>query len=167
MKKRNTKSSSAAAPKRLMPLSRKAQTVINVTFLYEEPDTRSWARDAYERICLEHGAANVRATWWKMNDLTVPGVLAGAVSTAMRADVVLIAATGSEGLPLPFYFWINAWAPHRTQAGGKISAILGAPDETGARTGRVADYLKAVADQTGMEFQLAERSLVLESALSK
>jgi hypothetical protein len=155
MKKKNV--SKRVAGKNLLPLSRQEENVINVTFLYEEPDTRSWARDAYDQLCKIHGAGKIKATWWKMQELSVPGVLAGAVSTAMRADVVIVAATGSEGLPLPFYFWIKSWAPHRSLAGGKLWAILGAPATKGGRTGRVADYLKTLAAQTGMQFQLEQR----------
>jgi hypothetical protein len=164
MKKKNSKLT-LAARKSLLPLTRNKTNVLNVTFLYEEPGTRSWAREAYEQVCQTHGAENIRATWWKMNDLTVPGVLAGAVSTAMRADMVIIAATGSEGLPLPFYFWMKSWAPHRQQTGGVLSAILGAPEQNGARGGRVADYLGAIAAQTGMQFKLEQRSIREQAAV--
>jgi len=67
----------------------------------------------------------VRPTWWKLNNLFEPGVLAAAVSTAMRADIIVVAIRAEEGLPLPFYTWVNNWLPHRLQPGGVLVALQG------------------------------------------
>src|SRR6266571_3642093 len=91
---------------------------LNVVLVYEEAETRQWAREVYERVSKFAGAGKVRATWWKIGELNQPGVLAGAVSMAMRAKLIVVATRGAEGLPLPFYVWVNGWLPHRFSAAG-------------------------------------------------
>src|SRR5579862_2788585 len=59
----------------------------SVTFVYEDENTREWARKVCERMVRIAGIEGVRASWWKINDLSVPGILAGALSTAVRADI--------------------------------------------------------------------------------
>jgi hypothetical protein len=136
------------------------RAALNAVFLYEDDETREWARAAYERLCGLAGEHPVRATWWKLNNLFEPGVLAAAVSTAMRAGVVVVAVRAEEGLPLPFYTWVNNWLPHRIHAGGVLVALVGASEQrTTTRSGRVGDYLRTVARQGHLNFLLARNKL--------
>jgi len=138
---------------------------LNVTLVYEDAATRKWAREIYERAARFAGADLVRATWWRISDLSEPGVLAGAVSTAMRSDVVVVAGRGAEGLPLPFYVWINAWLTHRTARAGAVVALLGSAREESSHSGRVVEYLREVARQGRMEF--VRESRLLESSVAE
>src|SRR5258706_2372183 len=124
---------------------------LNVTFVYEDAATRKWAREVFERATKVAGEEIVRATWWKISDLSAAGVLAGAVSTAMRADVIVIATAGGEGLPLPFYVWTNSWLEHRGGTPGAIVALLGSAEYSNPRSGRLMSYLDQVAKQGRME----------------
>ncbi len=131
---------------------------LNLTFVYEEETARQWAAEVFDRV--ERGASlgPVRSTWWRLDDLHHPGVMAGAVSKAMRADLIVVAARATEGLPLPFYFWVNAWLPHYPAGSGALVGLLGAV--TGAsQHGRLRNYLKAVARQARMGFMLHERTV--------
>src|SRR5262249_34416018 len=98
---------------------------LNIVFLYQDGPTRKWAKEVYERVTHVAGPETARATWWRISDLSEPGVLAGAVSTTMRADVIVVAVRTGEGLPLPFYVWVNAWLPHRAAQTGALVALLG------------------------------------------
>lgn len=131
----------------------------NVLFAYEDSPTRQWARQIYEQVN-PLVRASVRPTWWRMAEFREAGVLAGAVSTAIRADVVVVAARGAESLPLPFYFWVESWLPHRHAASGLLIGLLGAPQPPIPPAGRVRTYLRALAEEGHMAFALEERELV-------
>jgi len=103
------------------------------------------------------GSEGVRASWWKIADLSAPGILAGAVSSAVRADIIVIASRG-EGLPLPFYVWVNLWWPHRPESAGTLVALIGTPQPKALRAGPVGEYLSVVAQQTRMSFLKAEKA---------
>ncbi len=137
----------------------KGGRALNLALVYEDALTWKWAKNVFERAEKLLGAKSVRGTWWKANDLSHPGVLAGAVSQAMRADLVVVAHTGTEGLPLPVYYWVNSWLPHRPSGGGALVGLLGAVQQPNARSGRVGQYLRTVAQQGRMQFLLAEHAL--------
>jgi len=133
-----------------------AKCVMNVTALYDDSPNRCSATDVYQRVQELVGVESVRSTWWKLSDLRQPGVLAGAVSKAIRSDMIIVAVRASEGLPLPFYFWINAWLPHRPHGLGALVAILGVPDPRQAEAGRLKKYLRVVARRARMDLLVAE-----------
>lgn len=93
-----------------------------------------------------------------MGDLSAPGVLAGAVSTALRADVVVVATHAAEGLPMAFYVWVDAWLPHRPQNAGALVALLGKRRNSAPSSGRVRDYLNAVAREGRLDFVIQEQA---------
>lgn len=132
---------------------------MNVTVIYEDAPTRRWAGQVYQTVETRLGAKAVRGSWWNLNDLGQPGVLAGAVSKAMRSDMIVISVSGSEGLPLPFYFWVNAWLPHRTGGGGALVALLGAPAVSNAESGRLRGFLRTVARRARMDLLVTERAV--------
>ena len=143
---------------KLVTISSDAKTALNVTMVYEDDETREWAREAFERVGKLAGEQPVRPTWWRLSNLSQPGVLAAASSTAMRADVIIVAVLAAEGLPLPFYAWINAWSPNRLQLNGVLVALLGAPQVTNKRSGRVGDFLRGIARQARLHLLLETRN---------
>ena len=86
-------------------------------------------------------------------------MLAGAVSKAMRADVIVVATRATEGFPLPFYVWVSSWLPHHVRGNGTLVAVTATPKQPPFRRNRAVDYLRAVAWRAGMRFQITERSL--------
>ena len=74
---------------------------LNLSIVYEDAGSREWASDICRRVGQLVGQEIVRSTWWRLGDLSEPAVLAGAVSTAMRADIIVVALKAAEGLPLP------------------------------------------------------------------
>ena len=135
------------------------RAALNVVFVYEDSETREWAREIHQRVSQLADSNGVRPTWWRLDNLFEPGILAAAVSTAMRADVIVVAVRGEEGLPLPFYTWVNNWLPHRLQHGGVLVALQGKAEQRTARSGRVGSYLRTVARQAHLNFLMAQRKL--------
>jgi hypothetical protein len=128
------------------------------TFLYQDEETRTWAREIYERMAKLARNEGVRASWWKIDDLSAPGILAGAVSSAVKSDVIVVASR-PEGLPLPFYVWVNLWWPHRPETAGALVAVIGKPGPNAPRAGRVGEYLQEVTQQARMPFLRIEKEL--------
>jgi hypothetical protein len=124
---------------------------LKVCFLFENETTRAWARESAEEIKCCAGGEAIQATWWRMNELSEAGVLAGAVSTAMRAHLVVIATEETEGLPLPFYVWMNGWTSNRRQSSGAILSLSREQKKKSSRGGRLAKYLRSAAEQAKLE----------------
>jgi hypothetical protein len=158
-KKENLTAEFLTRLEKLITISPDNGAPLNVALIYEDAQTREWAREAYERIIKLAGEQGVRPTWWNLDNLGEPGVLAAAVSTAMRADVIVLAARAGEGMPLAFYTWINAWLPNRFFRGGVLAALLGKTQRSSARRARVGEYLREVARQGRMSFVLETRTL--------
>lgn len=123
----------------------------SVTYLYQDEPSHAWAKELHARILRLAVTEGVRATWWKIHDLHIPGILAGAVSTAVRADIIVVAAR-SEGLPLPFYVWANSWWPHRADAPGTLVTLVGMPDPLASAPSSISHYLGALAQQARLKF---------------
>lgn len=132
---------------------------LEAALVYEDLVTREWASEAHARLEQGVGRQNLRSTWWKVADFSNPGVLAGAVSKAMQAEVIVVAVQGSEGLPLPFYFWVNAWLPHHLTGNGILLGLVWPPNPRQPESGRVQEYLRSVARQGRFKFFLHERRL--------
>jgi len=144
---------------RLLAARQDIQEPLEAALIYEDSLTREWANEVHARLEQGAGRQNLRSTWWKVADFSHPGVLAGAVSKAMQAELIVVAARGSEGLPLPFYFWVNAWLPHHLTGNGILIGLLGATNLREAESGRVREYLRSIARHGRFQFFLAERRI--------
>jgi hypothetical protein len=147
----------------LTPSAPEAERLPTVTVVYEDAAARKWAQEACEQMFVGPGWERVQSTWWKLDWLSEPAVLAAAVSKAMRAEVIVVAIRATEGFPLPFYVWVGSWLPHRLRGEGKLMALIANPKPHGFHRNRAAEYLRAVAQRAGMHFQATERNLVLEA----
>ena len=135
------------------------QRPLEAALVYEDLVTREWATEAHARLEQGAGRRNLRSTWWKVGDFSHPGVLAGAVSKAMQAEVIVVAVQGSEGLPLPFYFWVNAWLPHHLMGNGLLLGMVWPVNPRQPESGRVQEYLRSIARQGRFRLFLEERRL--------
>lgn len=161
-RKETVTSESITRLEKLIAISPNGGAPLNVALIYDDAQTREWAREGYERVAKLAGNQGIRPTWWNLNNLGDPGVLAAAVSTAMRADAIVVAARAGEGMPLAFYTWINAWLPNRYNS-GVLAALLGKTERSSARRDRVGEYLREVARQGRMHFLLETRELQIEA----
>ena len=136
--------------------------VTNVMVVYQDAHTRKWATNFYPAKV--KGCAEVKCTWWNLNDLSEPGVLAGAVSTAIRADVIVVAVLTGTGLPLPFYVWVDSWLPHRKLTEGKLIALVGLAKERKNKDNDGRTYLREMARQGHLN--LVEKECLLPAQTS-
>lgn len=127
------------------------EPVTNAVVIYEDNATHSWAEQALAKCAGRR--AGWKTTWWRMSDLDQPGVLAGAVSSTMRAHLIIVAVRSGGNFPLPFYVWAKSWMPHRAFRGSLVG-LIGSTAETRAR-----DYLVAVGRQVGLRVTIEERVL--------
>jgi hypothetical protein len=153
-----------AALDNLPRASAPAGGALNITVVYHDAATQAWAREVHNRVAKLAGRECVRATWWKISDLVEPAVLAGAVSTAMRADLIVVAIDAGEGLSFPFNVWVDTWLPHRMHATGCLVALIGSSGQANGHLSRAREYLRAVARTAGFEFLLQERRLLVQKA---
>ena len=83
--------------------------------------------------------------------------IAGAVSKAMHADIIVVSARGAESLPLPFYFWVNSWLPHHAASRSLLIGLLAGADHRSPHAGRLRKYLRTVARQGRLDLIIDER----------
>ena len=128
---------------------------LRALFVYEDAVTQLWAGEVCRQAKNVVGPDEFQATWWKLQELQQPAVLAGAVSQAMRADLIVLSTHSSEGLPLPFYYWVNSWLPHRVER-GLLIGLLGVSDRATRHAGRLRQYLRVVARRAPLSLILRE-----------
>jgi len=152
-----------------MPLLQEASVVasvsdtgLGVVVIYQDEPMRQWALEVCGRVAALVGTHALNSRWWKLEDLSQPAVLAGAVSTALRADVLMVAVRATEGFPLPFYVWVDSWLPHRSLGEGALVALITLPERPSLSMDRGHEYLRAVARRGRLDFLLEERRLPSE-----
>lgn len=136
------------------------QRTTNVMVVYQNEETQKWAQG----VCPQSNGTPVRATWWNLYDLAEPGVLAGAVSTAMRADVIIVSVIKGAGLPLPFYVWVNSWLPHRHVTEGKLIRLLGITADSPKCADASRGYFRQLAERGHL--RLEEKECLLSGAVA-
>jgi hypothetical protein len=134
---------------------------LNLMVVYEDAATRRWAGEFCQRVPKRTGREAVRSTWWRLGELKEPAVLAGAVSKAIRADVILVATRAFEVFPLPFYVWVSSWLPHRYHEPGVLVALVARPASLASRSSQAPhfQYLRSVAREGRLAFMVEERTL--------
>ena len=138
-----------------------------VTVIYQDEPTRQWALEVCDRVGALAGTHALNIRWWKLEDLNQPAVLAGAVSTALRADVLMVAIRAAEAFPLPLNVWVNSWLPHRSPGKAALVALISFPERPALALDRGRQYLRAVARQGRLDFLLEERWLPADTAMQQ
>jgi hypothetical protein len=134
-----------------------------VVVIYQDGPTRLWAMELCQRVAALVGPQALSARWWKLDDLRQPAVLAGAVSSALRADVLMVAIRAAEGFSMPFYVWVQSWLPHRSPGKAALVALVAFPDSPSLAMDGGLEYLRAVAREGHLDFLLEERRLPVET----
>jgi hypothetical protein len=141
----------AAAPERTA-VSAEGGYVLNVTMVYQDLRTWDWAAGIGRRMTELIGKESISAAAWRISDLAQPGILAEAVASAARADVVVAAVYAAEELPSDLCVWFDVWLPRRTRSTGALVALIGLSEEGCHRASRAQDYFQAVAHKGRMDF---------------
>ena len=153
------------APSDGVPIaSAEGEHVLNVTMVYQDRTAREWATEMWGRVTQLVGKENISAASWSISDLARPGILVEAVRSAVRADVIVVAVSDAKELPPDLCAWIDVWLPRRVRGTGALVALIGLPEEPDHQAFSTQDYLRAVADNGGLDFFPQERVQPVASA---
>jgi hypothetical protein len=139
------------------------EQALNVVIVYQDPLTRHWATDLWDRVGQVIGSGGICRKTWKLSDLTRAFAFADAVHAAAEADMLVISIRDAGELPTLLYVWIDAWLPRRAGRAGALAALIGVPSKPDVLSGRAYAYLESIARQTGLDFLPQERRLPEES----
>ena len=137
-----------------------SEPALSVVTVYQDPLTRYWATELWERVGQLIRCGEVCHKTWKISDLRQTAVFSDAVQAAAEADVLVISVRDAEELPPCLYVWIDGWMPRRA---GALVALIGVPAQPDKQCDHASQYLKAVARRTGLDFLPRERKLLDES----
>ena len=99
------------------------EPALNVTMVYEDPTTLEWAMEMWDRVTQMAGKENISVTSWSIGDLAQPEILTEAVLSAARADVIVIAVSAAEKLPIDLCVWIGCLGAASCPAGGRLGGV--------------------------------------------
>jgi len=139
--------------------SAEAGYILNVTMVYQDLTTREWATEMWDRVAELVGKESINAASWRISDLARPGILAEAVESAARADVVVAAVSGAEELPSDLYVWFDIWLPRRTRSTGALVALIGLPEAANHHASRAHAYFQSVARKGRLDYFPQKRLL--------
>ena len=139
--------------------SAEAGYVLNVTMVYQDLATRDWATEMWGRVAQLVGQESINAASWKISDLARPGILAEAVESAARADVVVAAVSAAEELPSDLYVWFDIWLPRRTRSTGALVALIGLPEAASHQSSHAQEYFQSVARKGRLDYFPQKRLL--------
>jgi hypothetical protein len=132
---------------------------LKVVTLYQDPLTRYWSTELWDRVGSLISYEDVCHKSWKISDLPQAVVFADAVQAAAAADVLVISVRNSGALPLILHVWVNAWVPRRAGREGALVALIGVPPQQDTQSDRAYQFLEALARGAGLDFLPRERKL--------
>ena len=136
--------------------TKETEPALRVATVYQDPLTRHWARELWDRVGQLVGQGGICHQSWKIGDLTDAQASTGAVQAAPEADVLVVSVRDAGELPINLCVWIDAWMPRRA---GALVALIGVCPQPNVQSGRVHAYLEAVARRVGLDFLPRERKL--------
>jgi hypothetical protein len=139
------------------------EPALNITMVYEDPTAREWATEMWGRVTQMAGEENISVASWSIDSLARPEMFAEAVSSAARADVIVIAISATERLPIDLCVWIGAWVARRARRAGALVALIGLPQKPDLQAFSARDFLQMVARRAGLDFFPRERVLPVAS----
>jgi hypothetical protein len=135
------------------------ESALSVATVYQDPLTRYWATELWDRVGQLVGQEGLYRKCWKISDLTDPRVFMDSVRVAAEADVMVVSVRDTGELPISLYVWIDSWMPARAGRAGALVALIGMPPVPDTQAGRAHGYLEGVARRAGLDFLPHERKL--------
>jgi hypothetical protein len=132
---------------------------LNVATVYQDPLTRSWAAELWDRVGELISQKSVGRQSWRIDELKDPRVFAEAGQAAAEADVLVISVRDAGEWPASLQVWIDSWLPRRVAREGALVALIGVPGRPDSQSGRAHQYLARVAGEAGLDFLPRERKL--------
>jgi hypothetical protein len=138
---------------------------LNIAGVYQDWVTQDWATQTCHRATQLARAGRVQHSWFNINSLGDPEILAAAVGTALKADVIVVSVYAAGELPLDLYVWFDLWLPRRLERGGALTALVGVAEPPDSHAARTFEYLQAVARKGQLDFIPQERKRPIISPL--
>ena len=152
------------APAEKAPIARaEDKPALNVTMVYEDPTSLEWTTEMWDRVTQMAGDENISFASWSIYSLAWPEMLEEAVSSAARADVIVIAVSAAERLPIDLCVWIGAWVSRRAERPGALVALIGLTRKPEFQVFSTRDFLRMVARKGGLDFFPGEHVLPVAS----
>lgn len=152
------------APSGEAPIARaEDKPALNVTMVYEDPTSLEWITEMWDRVTQMAGDENISFASWSIDSLAWPEMFAEAVSSAAQADVIVIAVSAAERLPIDLCVWIGAWVSRRARRAGALVALISLPRKRGLQALSTRDFMRMVALKGGLDFFPQERVLPVAS----
>jgi hypothetical protein len=139
--------------------SNETESALSVAMVYQDPLTRHWATELWDRVGQLVGQSGICRQSWKISDLADARVFTDAVQAAAEADVLVVSVRDAGDLPANLDLWIQAWVPRRVGRAGALVALTGVPPQPDTRSGRAHPYLETVARRAGLDYLPRERKL--------
>ena len=156
---RNSIINPSAPPVEAAMASSEPEPALSVATVYQDPLTRHWATELWERVGQLISGEGVSHQTWKISALADPRVFTDSVRAAAAADVLVVSVRDTGELPVHLYVWIDAWMPRRAGRTGALVALIGVLPQPNAQAGGAHGYLEAVARKAGLDFLPRERKL--------
>ena len=148
------------APADRVPIApAKDEPALNITMVCEDLLTREWAAEMWDRVTQIAGKENISVASWSVGSLARPEMLTEATLSAVRADVIIIAVSAAERLPMDLCVWFGAWVSRRVRRAGALVALIGLPQRRDGQAFSTRDFLQMVAIKGGLNFFSRERAL--------
>ena len=140
-------------------VSEDTKPALSVATVYQDPLTRHWATELWDRVGQLIDDEGVCRQSWKISDLTDPRVFLDSVRVAAESDVLIVSVRDAGELPISLYVWVDALLPSRARRAGALVALIGVPPQPDAQSGKAHQYLESVARKAGLDFLPHERKL--------
>jgi hypothetical protein len=128
------------------------QQSINVVMVYEDFATGLRAKRLYDDLCRQlETECKLNQSMWKFDVLTIPRLGEAAAEEAAEANMVIVSMHGDDDLPAKVKAWMETWIREKTTSGGAL-VLLCDESEKESQADAVQDYLRRVADRSGLSF---------------
>ena len=140
-----------------------AEPALGVVLVYQDPLTRHWAAELWDRVGKLIDRGGIISKSWKLSEMSSSAMLPAAVEAAAAADVLVISVRDGGNLPLLLQVWIDGWVPRRVEPVGTLVALIGVPAGPHTISSGAYEYLETIARQAGLDFLPRERKLPEQS----
>ena len=148
------------APAGQAPIARtENEPGLNVTMVYDDSTSLEWTMEMWNRVTQIAGDENISFASWSIDSLAQPELFTEAVLSAAQADVIVIAVSAAERLPVDLCVWIGTWVSRRARRAGALVALIGLPRESAPQAFSTQDFMRLVALKGGLDFFSQERVL--------
>jgi hypothetical protein len=136
---------------------------MGVVIVFQDPLTRQWATEAWERtneiLCQEGGSLR----FWRMDDLVHPLIAEEAILAAAEAAIIMVAMRDAVLPPAAQCVWNDGWLAKRDSLTGLLVSMVGVHPHSKREKPLLDDYLRAIAMRGGLDYLPRERTLPAET----